>query len=74
MILGLILVLSANNLDSTEHRRSRLIGYEDCDIRCNHDMPMYKYVCFGAENTRRRFFVCGCKVGHLDFFSGNCYC
>ena len=42
-------------------------GYEDSDIRCKHDMPMYKYVCFEAENTGRRFLGCGCKVGHFVF-------
>ncbi|KAM0906636.1 hypothetical protein ACQ4PT_016655 [Festuca glaucescens] len=36
-------------------------GYDDCDLRCNHDMPMYKFVCFEGENTGRRFLACGCK-------------
>nr|XP_051211777.1 uncharacterized protein LOC127329286 [Lolium perenne] len=36
-------------------------GYDDCDMRCKHDMPMYKYVCFEGANTRRKFLGCGMK-------------
>uniref|UniRef100_A0ACD5XT17 Uncharacterized protein n=1 Tax=Avena sativa TaxID=4498 RepID=A0ACD5XT17_AVESA len=40
-------------------------GYDDCDLRCKHDMPMYRYVCFDQyndrENTGRRFLACGNK-------------
>ncbi|KAM0906784.1 hypothetical protein ACQ4PT_016546 [Festuca glaucescens] len=41
-------------------------GYDDCDLRCNHDMPMYKFVCFEGENTGRRFLACGCKKKELE--------
>ncbi|KAM0857827.1 hypothetical protein ACQ4PT_048220 [Festuca glaucescens] len=36
-------------------------GYDDCDLRCKHDMSMYKFVCFEGENTGRKFLACGCK-------------
>jgi hypothetical protein len=42
--------------------------YEDSDLRCKHDMPMYRYVCFEGANTGRRFLGCGCKVGYLAVY------
>ncbi|KAK1653820.1 hypothetical protein QYE76_071625 [Lolium multiflorum] len=53
-------------------------GYDDCDMRCKHDMPMYKYVCFEGANTGRRFLGCGMKDerdtrihGNVDYATKN---
>jgi hypothetical protein len=39
------------------------IRYDDNDLRCKLDMPMYKYVGFEGENIGRKFMGCECKVG-----------